>query len=152
MEIYQRNQELKRGDRSKGGVDWYRLRELFLRPYFLPFMQELRTQGRDPIAVMDNAPCHRSIHTKEEFCAWRLTKLLWPPNSPDLNAIEHAFPWVRQHVSRARPFPITEAETQDAWLQMWRELPQPVIDRWIEALPRRVEQVIENKGDNNFHG
>ena len=36
----------------------------------------------------DGASCHASDYNKPIFELWQIAKILWPGNSPDLNAIE----------------------------------------------------------------
>jgi len=40
------------------------------------------------IVQEDNAPAHASHYQQEVYDLWEVIKLLWPGNSPDLNAIE----------------------------------------------------------------
>ena len=89
-----------RGDRSNGGIDWFRHRERILLPLLLPFAQKLKQEGRPVLLMEDNAPAHVSRFNRECYEVWEVQKLLWPPNLPDLNAIEHAWAWVRRKLGR----------------------------------------------------
>lgn len=90
----------KRGDRSRGGIDWYRHREVVLRSLLLPFAAKLKESGRPILVMEDGAPAHTSKYNREVFEAWEIQKLLWPPKSPDLNAIEHAWAWIRRSLGK----------------------------------------------------
>lgn len=90
----------KRGDRSRGGIDWYRHREVVLRSLLLPFAAKLKESGRPILVMEDGAPAHTSKYNREVFEAWKIQKLLWPPKSPDLNAIEHAWAWIRRSLGK----------------------------------------------------
>ena len=47
----------------------------------------LYKEGRAPLLLEDGAPAH-------------VQKLSWPGHSPDVNAAEHAWPWIRRHLAR----------------------------------------------------
>ena len=36
------------------------------------------------------------------------------------------------------------------WSDLWKELPQERIRRWIERLPRHITKIIELKGGNGY--
>ena len=48
----------------------------------------------------DNAPAHASKYQAEVFSMWGIIKLLWPGNSPDLNAIEPCWFWKKRQTSK----------------------------------------------------
>ena len=118
----------------------------------MPFVERLRGKGREVVIVMDNAAIHTCIETKKVFQEAGLKHVLWPIDSPDLNAIEHAWSYIRRAISKRRPFPRKSAESEAAWAEEWAQMPQKVVNAWIEAVPKRVAQVIEHRGRNDFHG
>jgi hypothetical protein len=73
---------------GKGGIDWYRYQEKILKPLLLPFAKKLEKKIGWVRVQEDGAPAH-SHHAQDEiFDLWEVVKLLWPGNSPDLNAIK----------------------------------------------------------------
>ncbi len=52
--------------------------------------------------MKDGARAHIAINNGEVFCAWEVQKMLWPACSPDLNAVEHAWAWIRTRVGKVR--------------------------------------------------
>ena len=108
-----------------------------------------------------------SLITGEVFEAWEVHKLLWPPCSPDLNAIEHVWAWVRRQVGGTGKFLLESPslvptkwritglfllESPNQTREEWANLAVEVINTWIDALPRRIQQVVDCEGGNEFHG
>jgi transposase len=60
----------------------------------MPFVKELKKEGRNVYVLADNAPAHHSNINTHFFKVSDVVKLLWPPNSPDANAIEQAWLWL----------------------------------------------------------
>ncbi len=79
---------------NRSGIDGYRHREEVLKPILAPFVKELEKQGRVVQVLEDNAPAHISLFDNDYMKLSDVKKLLWPPNSPDGNAIEQAWPWL----------------------------------------------------------
>lgn len=61
----------------------------------------------------------------------RLQRLLWCGNSPGLNAIEPAWPYL-ERVTTKKGAPKSRQETIRAWEAVWKELPQEKIQTWVE--------------------
>lgn len=62
-------------------------------------------------------------------------------NSPDLNAIEAAWPWMKRETTK-KGAPKNRKDAIRVWQQMWEQLPQEAIQRWIERIPRHVQEII----------
>jgi hypothetical protein len=76
-------------------------------------------------------------------------RLLWPGNSPDLNAIEPAWFWMKRRTT-SQGAPTTKAEMEKRWLQAWKDLPQKTIQGWIERIPHHIREVIRLEGGNEY--
>ena len=67
FENYRKNIQIVRGDRAKGGIDWFRYRELILRSHLLPNMKKLQKTERDVMIIENNASPHVSDVCLEEY-------------------------------------------------------------------------------------
>ena len=91
-ENYRKMVKINRGDRAKGGIDWFRYRELILRAHLLSNMKGLQKADRDVMIIEDNAGSHVSDPCLKEYHRWGVKRCSdWPPRSPDLNSIEKAW-------------------------------------------------------------
>ncbi|KAK7177463.1 hypothetical protein PSPO01_16491 [Paraphaeosphaeria sporulosa] len=74
----------------------------------------------------------------------------WPGHSPDVNASEHAWPWIRRHITKEMPQSTCEEECRQQWEEQWNNLPQEHINKWIDHVAEVVRQIIKHHGDNDF--
>jgi len=117
--------------------------------------QEVEDTVEDPILQQDSA----KIRTARDTMAWlaenSLQVMEWPPNSPDLNSIEHCWKRVKEklhqcfpnsHKTKGAPDNLRKhlAETQN---QVWApDIEGEFLERLWESLPTRVAAVIEARG------
>lgn len=97
----------------------------------------------------DGAPAHTHFHQKEVYTLHGIERLLWPGNSPDLNAIEPAWFWLKRRTTLLGA-PGDRATARKAWLKAWKELPQDRIRAWIERIPFHIEEIIRLEGGNEY--
>jgi transposase len=135
--------------RGKGGVDWYRYQTEVLRPLLFPFAKKRLAVDPETVVCEDRAPAHRHRAQDQEYANNDIKRIPWPGNSPDLNAIEPAWGWLKRRVARDGPCR-TRAEAERRWTEAWWEMPQSEIRRWIERVPLHIGRIIELKGGNNY--
>jgi transposase len=97
----------------------------------------------------DNAPAHRSRYQQEVFDAWEIQRFLWPGNSPDLNAIEPTWFWMKRETTKKGPIH-SNAQLKNEWIKCWENLSQEKIQAWIERIPRHIKEVIKCNKDNLY--
>ena len=97
------------------------------------------------IFQQDNATCHTSKVTREYFATHRMTVLPWPANSPDLNPIENIWSILKQMVETR--VPKTKEHLKTIIKEEWQRIDQVLIKKTIESMPKRIEEVIKNKGN-----
>ncbi|KAF1965816.1 hypothetical protein BU23DRAFT_378315, partial [Bimuria novae-zelandiae CBS 107.79] len=61
----------------------------------VPWLKDLRRQGINTILLKDGAPAQTSCIAKDYLSVHQIERLPWPGHSPDVNASEHAWPWIR---------------------------------------------------------
>lgn len=135
---------------GKGGIDWWRYQRFILLPKLLPFAKECMVDRPNTVVMEDNTPAHASKHQPPVFSLWKIMKLLWPGNSPDLNAIEPCWFWMKRRTTRWGA-PRTRAVAEKAWTKCWnKDLSQEQIQHWIERIPRAIQEVIRLNGGNEY--
>ena len=76
--------------------------------------------------------------------------MLWPGNSPDLTAIEKAWPWMKRTTTNFGA-PTAKSEMVQSWEHNWyNSLPQSSIQAWIEGIVHNIQEVIRLEGGNEY--
>lgn len=92
----------------------------------------------------DNDPKHTSRVAKLYFQENNIEMLKWPPQSPDLNPIEHLWAILDQKI------PISARNNintfWDALQRQWELLPNEIISNLVASMPNRIKAVKESKG------
>lgn len=135
---------------GRGGINWYRYQKEILLAKLFPFAKECIKGGRPNTQVQeDNAPSHASKYQGEVYSLWQIMKMIWPANSPDLNAIEPTWFWIKKETTKKGP---TNSKTKlrARWEKCWADLPQEKIQEWIERIPHHIQEVIRLKGGNEY--
>jgi transposase len=134
---------------SKGGIDWYRYWKCILLPKLIPFALQCKTPTCTPLVQEDGAAAHIHFHQQTTFDCFKVARLLWPGNSPDLNAIEPCWWWMKKRTT-ARGAPTAGRVMTTAWKKAWEDLPQEQIQEWIAAIPRHIQEIIRLEGGNEY--
>ncbi|KAF1981717.1 hypothetical protein K402DRAFT_341856 [Aulographum hederae CBS 113979] len=136
--------------RGKGkGIDWYRYQTMVLIPKLIPFAQECQNERPETIVQEDKAPSHAHHAQQRIFDIHKVLRLLWPGNSPDLNAIEPCWFWMKRWTTK-KGAPKSRAEAIRVWKKCWQELDQNRIQAWIERIPRHIKEIIRCEGGNEY--
>lgn len=134
---------------KRGGIDWYRYQTVILKPKLIPFAKSCLTSRPHTIVQEDKAPAHSHSIQQLVYDREGVERLLWCGNSPDLNAIEPAWPWLKRRTTR-QGAPKSRQEAIRAWHDAWEEMPQELIQGWIERIPRHVQEIIKLEGGNEY--
>jgi hypothetical protein len=139
-EIWVWNKESGKRERraKKGGIDWVRYGKLILDQKLLPFAYKCKQDRPDTLVQEDGAPSYVHSAQQERYDLFGILKLLWPGNSPDLSAIEPAWPFLKRRTTcrgawGGRAFMILK------WKREWKRMPMKRIQKWIERIPRHTK-------------
>ena len=100
--------------------------------------------AKDFIFQSDNDPKHRSGICEDYVRRTGWEVLQWPSQSPDLNPIENLWAILDLRLRDRKP----QSEEQ-LFLELkkgWEALPSDLLTRLVDSLPRRLQEVIDNKG------
>ena len=84
----------------RGDINWYQYQEKVLKPFLLPFAKRCLKLRPNIVVQEDKALSHNNRYVQEVFDAWEIQRLLWPGNSPDLNAIESIWFWIKRETTK----------------------------------------------------
>jgi transposase/predicted transcriptional regulator len=126
----------------KGTVNTDKYIEL-LESHFLPWFRE--NCPATHTFQQDNAPAHKSKRSIAFINDQNLKLLDWPANSPDLNPIENIWSVLKNAVEKRSPKTLEELER--AAIEEWDKIDQQTIRKTIKTMNRRIDQVLERKGE-----
>lgn len=102
--------------------------------------------GENFIFIDDNAPPHRTAAV-HNFCEEEgMVRLWWPPHSPDMNVIEHAWDLLKTRIKKRNNPPLTLQELRVAAQEEWERIPQAQLDHLIDSMPNRLRACINARG------
>ncbi|KAK3522560.1 hypothetical protein QTP86_023282 [Hemibagrus guttatus] len=76
----------------------------------------------------------------------RFEELTSPPNSPDLNPIQHLWDVLDKQVPSMEAPPHNLQDLKDLLLTSWCQIPQHTFRDLVKCMPRRVRAVLAAKG------
>lgn len=112
-----------------------------------PYMASVFPAGNG-IFQQDNAPCHKAKIVLEWFREHdaEFQLMSWPPNSPDINPIEHIWDVMGRQLRGQRPPIRNIPDLRDRCVNLWYNLSPAIYQGLVASMPRRVEAVLRAKG------
>ena len=112
-----------------------------LKTFWLTSKKKVRV----PIVMEDNAPVHKGvcIPVRQKL---KMQTLTHPPNSPDLNPIEHIWAHMKLRIAEEYAHITSQAEMKRIVQEMWDAFGDDQFNALIESMPARIEAVIIAKG------
>ncbi len=74
------------------------------------------------------------------------TLLKWPPQSPDLNPIEHLWDVVEREICIMDVQSSNLQQQHDAIMSIWTNISEECLQHLVESMPRRIKAVLKAKG------
>ena len=94
----------------------------------------------------DNAPIHKSKSTLEWFDQNAIVVMDWPACSPDLNPIENVWGILARRVYAEGKHFGSLQELKLTIIREWEALPQDLLKKLVNSMPKRVGDVIFHHG------
>src|SRR6266850_368088 len=113
-----------------------------LENHLLPSMEEASIPVNDLIFQQDNDPKHTSNKARTWMENNNINVLDWPPQSPDLNPIEHLWNHIKRELCKYPTQPKGVWELWERVAEVWNNIEPEVCQKLIESMPRRIEVVI----------
>jgi hypothetical protein len=138
------------------GIDALRYQREIIIGKLVPFWKQMNELYPGRVWIQqDNAPPHVAWFQKDCFerLGVPLDRLFpWVPNSPDLAAIEGAWHPLRVKVTGPINKPTNRQEAEEAYERAWNEFDQGLLDRLVDQTPEKIRRMLEQSGNNHFHG
>jgi hypothetical protein len=115
-----------------------------LKPILGPAWRRFRRGKKDPYIIEDNSKVHNSAECDAAKRGMRIA--LHPPNSPDLNVIEHVWAELKRRMNLIPRLPSNKDKLFEIAERVWEEIPQEFIDKCVDSFQQRLQDVIANKG------
>ncbi len=105
-----------------------------------PFMTTVYPSS-DGYFQQDNAPCHKAQIISDWFIEHEneFTLLKWPPQSPDLNPIEHLWDVVEQEIRITNVQPTKLQQQRDAIVSIWTKISEECFQHLVESMPQWIK-------------
>lgn len=100
--------------------------------------------GNDFIFQQDNDPKHTSRKAQQFFIENGINILKWPPQSPDLNPIEHLWDELDRRIPQQRRKSLQDF--RNAIVEIWSKIRSEVTSKLVKSLPNRLLEVLKAKG------
>ena len=131
------------------GIDWYQYGKVILLKKLISFIKKYAKDWPNTTIQEDGASSHTHPVQREIYDIFKVQRLLWPGNSPDLNMIEPAWAYLKRVTTKKGPLK-TRKETIKAWTKAWEELEQSRIQAWIERIVDHLEEIRKLEGRNHY--
>ncbi len=101
----------------------------------------------------DNAPCHKAQIISDWFLEHdnEFTLLTRPPQSPDLNPIEHLWDVVEREIPIMDVQPTNLQQLHDAIMTIWTKISEECFQHLVESMPQIIKAVMMAKGGPTWY-
>lgn len=120
-------------------------------PQIYGFYEELRAlyPGRRFILMLDNSPIHTTKIVKAWFAERGVVLMKWPPNSPDLNPIEHCWAYMKRGLRRRGSETGTQELYEAVVLDEWNRITVATLMNFMKSMHKRCKRVLFRRGGHS---
>ena len=94
----------------------------------------------------DNDPKHTSCFVQRWLGRQDFSVLDWPPQSPDLNPIEHLWNEVDRRLRLSATLPTCKDDLWERIQVVWQNIEVEYVQKLIRTMPTRVDDLLAAKG------
>lgn len=131
--------------RVKGMVNRYVYVDI-LKSGFLGTLSDHNILHGTYIFQQDNDSKHTSKFAKAWMQDNGLNVLPWPPQSPDMNPIEHVWNEVERRIRKRSPLPHSAEDLWEALQEEWNGFGTEFLEKLYNSMPQRIEDLLKSKG------
>lgn len=113
-----------------------------------PYMASVFLTGNG-IFQKDNAPCHKAQMVLEWFQEHNdeFQLMSWPPNSTDINLIEHILALIERQLKDQTPTCLNISTLHNSCFDIWYSLSPMIYQEFVASMIRQVSAILLAKGD-----
>jgi transposase len=108
--------------------------------------EKLGMDEDERIFQQDNDPKHTSKKAKKWLEDNNILLLEWPPQSPDINPLEHLWFYLKSQLLKYNTPAKGVHELWERLVKEWNAIPPEVCQNLIESMPRRIQAVLKANG------
>ncbi len=132
-------------------TNWALFKRHSLPEYFCwpcPSLYDYSVPSSDGYFQQDNAPCHKTQIISDWFLEHdnEFTLLKWPPQSPDLNPIEHLWELVEREIRIMDVQPTNLQQLCDVIMSIWTKISEECFNTLLNLCHEELRQFWRQKG------
>ena len=124
-------------------------RDLYMSILQDELQDTIKRYGLNPFCVIfqhDNDPKHTAKLVKQWLLVQKFDVLIWPPQSPDLNPIEHVWALVKRKLNQ---YPTPAKGMLQLWERVqvcYHSITPEQCKHFYDSMPNRIQAVLASKG------
>ena len=117
--------------------------------YYIISMQYWDCHSPSILIQEDRALSYSLRYQHKVYNLWEIIRLLWSPNSSDLNIIKLCQFWMKRHITKHSAI-TSRVQLKEAQIKCWNKMPQERIQAWIERIILYIRKVIRLESRNKY--